>query len=221
MICPSCGSKNTRVIDSRVSQDGSSIRRRRECEKCSFRFTTYEKIAFLSLVVIKKDGSREQFDREKLFEGIKKSFSKTKIEENAIESLVSKIESELSLSENQEVESSYIGEVVLKFIKDVDPVAYIRYASVFGGFDNISDFEEILTSAKKNLTEKNSVSDESKSSDSKDIKTPAFMRDHIEPPIEDFSNSKISEKSKKEMEKKKSSKKDSKFQNLSKNQSLF
>ncbi|GAB4141679.1 MAG: hypothetical protein Fur0024_3900 [Patescibacteria group bacterium] len=201
MICPSCNSKNTRVIDSRVSQDGTSIRRRRECEKCNFRFTTYEKIAFLSLVVIKRDGTREQFDREKLLEGIKKAFSKTLVEDQIIENIVTKIESELSVLESQEVSSIKIGELTLKFIKEVDPVAYIRYASVFGGVESISDFEEILSVAKKaNKTDQDQNSKSSKTE--LDIKTPAFIRDNVQevpikkPQPEDKKDSKITQSSK-------------------------
>ncbi|MFA5270560.1 MAG: transcriptional regulator NrdR [Patescibacteria group bacterium] len=141
MKCPACKKGETSVIDSRESEDVLSIRRRRECEKCNHRFTTYERIESPNLLVVKKDGSRETFDRDKLARGVYKAFEKLSISQNVIESLVDKIVREIMEQYDSEVTSQQVGEIVLAGIKKVDKVAYIRFASVYREFVDITDFQ--------------------------------------------------------------------------------
>ena len=142
MTCPYCGSKEIEVIETRDSEDLSTIRRRRECLKCEKRFTTYERIENVDLVVIKKDGRREQFDRDKLKRGITQSSQKTKVSTEAIERIVTEIERELRAADSIEVESRKIGQMVAARLKKIDKVAYIRFSSVFKRFVDIEDFEK-------------------------------------------------------------------------------
>lgn len=141
MRCPACKKGETSVIDSRESEDVLSIRRRRECEKCNHRFTTYERIESPNLLVVKKNLSRETFDRNKLARGIYKAFEKLSISQNAIENLVDRIVREIMERYDSEVTSQQIGEIVLAGIKKVDKVAYIRFASVYREFVDITDFQ--------------------------------------------------------------------------------
>ena len=141
MKCPACKKGETSVIDSRESEDVLSIRRRRECEKCNHRFTTYERIESPNLLVVKKDGSRETFDRDKLARGVYRAFEKLSISQNVIESLVDKIVREIMEQYDSEVTSQQVGEIVLAGIKKVDKVAYIRFASVYREFVDITDFQ--------------------------------------------------------------------------------
>ena len=136
MKCPFC-SAETKVVDTRDSE--SSTRRRRECEKCQKRFTTYEK-AEISLMVLKKDGRREPYNRNKLMIGILKACEKRPVTKEAIEEMISKIESELR--ESDEAESNKIGEIVMKHLKSVDKIAYIRFASVYRSFEDVKEFEK-------------------------------------------------------------------------------
>jgi len=141
MKCPACKKGETSVIDSRESEDVLSIRRRRECEKCNHRFTTYERIESPNLLVVKKDGSRETFDRDKLARGVYKAFEKLSISQNVIEALVDRIVREIMEQYDSEVTSQQIGEIVLSGIKKADKVAYIRFASVYREFVDITDFQ--------------------------------------------------------------------------------
>jgi len=141
MKCPACKKGETSVIDSRESEDILSIRRRRECENCHHRFTTYERIESPNLLVVKKSSSRETFDRTKLSRGIYKSFEKLNISQNVIEGLVDRIVREIMEQYDSEVTSQQIGEIVLANIKKVDKVAYIRFASVYREFVDITDFQ--------------------------------------------------------------------------------
>lgn len=141
MKCPYCGSKDTEVVETRDSEDLETIRRRRECTKCSKRFTTYERIENINLIVIKKDGKREQFDRDKLKRGIIRSCEKTKVSLDAIEKIVVEIERELRGAESVEVESKKIGNLIAARLKKLDKVAYIRFSSVFKRFVDVEDFE--------------------------------------------------------------------------------
>lgn len=140
MKCPYCGYDDTRVIDSRPSEDGSTIRRRRNCEKCQKRFTTYEKIETMPLIVIKKDGSRQAFDREKLIERILRACHKRKISITEIEKLADEIENAALSSFNKEIPTSEIGERVLMGLWKMDEVAYIRFASVYRDFADLDSF---------------------------------------------------------------------------------
>ena len=142
MKCPYCGSIDSEVVETRASEDVDTIRRRRECLKCGKRFTTYERIENVNLVVIKKDGKREQFDRDKLKSGIIRSCEKTTVSMEAIEKIVTEIERELRGADSVEVESKKIGQMVAARLKKIDKVAYIRFSSVFKRFVDVEDFEE-------------------------------------------------------------------------------
>jgi len=142
MKCPYCGSKETEVVETRDSEDLETIRRRRECLACNKRFTTYERIENINLIVIKKDGKREQFDRDKLKRGIIRSCEKTKVSLEDIEKIVTEIERELRGEAGVEVESKKIGQMVATRLKMLDKVAYIRFSSVFRRFVDVEDFEK-------------------------------------------------------------------------------
>ena len=142
MKCPYCGAQEIEVVETRDSEDLTTIRRRRECLKCEKRFTTYERIENVDLVVIKKDGRREQFDRDKLKRGISQSSQKTKVSAEEIEKIVTEIERELRSLDSIEVESRKIGQMVAARLKKIDKVAYIRFSSVFKRFVDIEDFEK-------------------------------------------------------------------------------
>ena len=144
MICPHCKFNDSRVIDSRSTSDGGSIRRRRECLKCKFRFTTYEYVETVPLVVIKKDGSRQKFDREKLLTMLLRACGKRPVALNILRSIVIEVESTLLNLFAQEVESSKIAELVMKKLKQVDVIAYIRFASVYYEFSTIEEFTQEL-----------------------------------------------------------------------------
>ena len=142
MKCPYCGSKDTEVVETRDSEDLETIRRRRECLACNKRFTTYERIENINLIVIKKDGKREQFNRDKLKAGIIRSCEKTKVSLDDIEKIVTEIERELRGADSVEVESKRIGQMVASRLKTLDKVAYIRFSSVFRRFVDVEDFEK-------------------------------------------------------------------------------
>lgn len=144
MKCIFCGSSDTEVVETRVSDDGSSIRRRRECKKCNKRFTTYERVEQLPIIVVKNDGRRERFDRDKLRKGILISTGKTSVSLEQVEKILDEVESDLKQEEKTEVESKLIGNLVAKKLKKVDKIAYIRFASVFRRFVDLEDFETEL-----------------------------------------------------------------------------
>ncbi len=153
MKCPFCEHTDTKVIDSRHTEDGHAIRRRRECEKCSKRFTTYEKIEEVVMMVIKKDGSRETFDRNKVMGGIVKACEKRPVSVFDMEKIVDEIERGLNNMLEKEVSSTFIGELVMDKLKDIDEVAYVRFASVYRQFTDISTFIseiESLLGSKRN-----------------------------------------------------------------------
>jgi transcriptional repressor NrdR len=142
MKCPYCGSKNTEVVETRDSEDLETIRRRRACLSCEKRFTTYERVENVNLVVIKKDGRREQFNRDKLKNGIIRSCEKTTVSVENIDRIVTDIERELRGADSIEVESKKIGQLVAARLKKLDKVAYIRFSSVFKRFVDAEDFEK-------------------------------------------------------------------------------
>lgn len=142
MKCPYCGSKETEVVETRDSEDLETIRRRRACVKCEKRFTTYERVENINLVVIKKDGRREQFDRDKLKNGILRSCEKTTVRVDDVEKIVTEIERELRGGESVEVDSKKIGQLVSLKLKKLDKIAYIRFSSVFKRFVDVEDFEK-------------------------------------------------------------------------------
>ncbi len=142
MKCPYCGSRDTEVVETRDSEDLETIRRRRSCTKCEKRFTTYERVENVNLVVIKKDGRREQFSRDKLKNGILRSCEKTTVTVDDVERIVIEVERELRGGDSVEVESKKIGQLVATRLKKLDKIAYIRFSSVFKRFVDIEDFEK-------------------------------------------------------------------------------
>lgn len=142
MKCPYCGSRETEVVETRDSEDLETIRRRRACLKCEKRFTTYERVENINLIVIKKDGKREQFNRDKLKNGILKACEKTKVSLENIEKIVTEVERELRSGDSVEIESKKIGLMIANRLKKIDKVAYIRFSSVFKRFVDVEDFEE-------------------------------------------------------------------------------
>ena len=139
MKCPYCGKENTRVIDSRPTDD-SSIRRRRQCDECGKRFTTYEKVETLPLIVVKKDNNREPYDREKIVAGIVRSCHKRPISMTQINDMVDDIEGQIFNMEEKEIPTTTIGSIVMDKLKDLDPVAYVRFASVYREFKDVNTF---------------------------------------------------------------------------------
>lgn len=148
MKCPYCSDK-TRVTDKRSFGLGEVIRRRRECLKCKKRFTTHEKIIQHNLYIIKKDKSRENFSREKLEKGIEKAFEKRPVSKEKIERMINVIEEQLRKKGKKEIPSSVVGEIIMKKIKQLDNVAYIRFASVYRNFQDVSDFKKELKELRK------------------------------------------------------------------------
>jgi len=140
MRCPKCGRLDDKVIDSRASREGSVIRRRRECLGCSHRFTTYEEIEHEGLMVVKRDGRREEFSKEKLLSGVRKACQKRPVSPKMIEDLVEKIVDEITDKYEREVPSMAIGERVMECLGDIDEVAYVRFASVYRRFQEATDF---------------------------------------------------------------------------------
>lgn len=140
MKCPYCSSDNTRVIDSRPADDNYSIRRRRLCDDCGKRFTTYEKVETIPLIVIKKDNNREQYDRAKIEAGILRACHKRPVSADRISQLVDTLEVDIFNREEKEVSSSEIGEIVMNRLQELDPVAYVRFASVYREFKDVNTF---------------------------------------------------------------------------------
>ena len=140
MRCPFCDSADTKVIDSRPTEEGHAIRRRRGCDKCNKRFTTYEKVEETILMVIKKDGRREAFDRAKILNGIIKACEKRPVTMAQMEAIVAEIEKTISNTMEKEIESYDIGELIMNHLKDVDEVAYVRFASVYRQFTDVNTF---------------------------------------------------------------------------------
>ena len=144
MKCPYCGGENTRVIDPRPVEEDNSIRRRRVCDGCSRRFTTYEKIETIPMVVIKKDNNRETYDRSKIESGILRACHKRPVSMNQIRRTVDEIEAEIYERTEKEIPSKDIGEMVMRKVHDLDPVAYVRFASVYREFKDVETFMEEL-----------------------------------------------------------------------------
>lgn len=140
MRCPKCGGLEDRVVDSRASREGAIIRRRRECARCHHRFTTYEQIEREQLMVLKRDGRREEFSKEKLLSGIRKACQKRPISPRVIEELVDRIEETISNKFDREVPSEFIGKLVMEELREIDEVAYVRFASVYRRFKEATDF---------------------------------------------------------------------------------
>ena len=149
MKCPYCNYEETQVIDTRETENLEATRRRRECLKCNKRFTTYERVEEADIVVVKKDGKRERYQRQKLLNGILKACEKRPIPLEKVEKLVDEVESDLRKRDSVEVESKVIGEIAMKKLKTLDKVAYIRFASVYREFEDLERFEEELEKLQK------------------------------------------------------------------------
>ena len=152
MKCPFCSHENTRVIDSRPAEDNNSIRRRRVCDECGKRFTTYEKIETIPLIIIKKDNNREAYDRSKIEAGVLRACHKRPVSAQQITTLVDEVENEIFNREEREIPSGTIGELVMNELKDLDAVAYVRFASVYREFKDVNTFMDELKSV---LNDKN------------------------------------------------------------------
>ena len=150
MKCPYCNAQDTKVIDSRPADDNSSIRRRRQCEQCGKRFTSYEKLETMPLMIIKKDNSRETYDRSKIEKGIILSCHKRPVSSQQISEMIDQIENQIFSMEDREVPASVIGELVMAKLKSVDEVAYVRFASVYREFKDVNAFMDELATFLKN-----------------------------------------------------------------------
>ncbi len=144
MKCPYCGYSDTRVIDSRPADENNSIRRRRSCDECGKRFTTYEKVETIPLIVIKKDNNREQYDRSKIEAGVLRACYKRPVSAEEIEKVIDQIELQIFNREEKEIPSSQIGEIVMDKLRELDPVAYVRFASVYREFKDVNTFMDEL-----------------------------------------------------------------------------
>lgn len=151
MRCMFCGHDDSKVLDSRPVEEGKSIRRRRECLECGKRFTTYERVEELPLIVVKNDNRRELFDPNKILNGLLKACDKRAVSVETLEDVVSDIERELSNSMEREVSSKQIGELVMKHLRQLDQVAYVRFASVYRNFDDVSTFIEEISKLQKEI----------------------------------------------------------------------
>lgn len=149
MKCPYCNNEDTKVIDKRETEDLEATRRRRECLKCNKRFTTYERVEEADIIIIKKGGKRERFDRQKLTNGILKACEKRPISMDKVEKLVDAVESDLRKRDSVEVKSESLGKLVMRKLKSLDKVAYIRFASVYLGFEDLNRFGEELEKLQK------------------------------------------------------------------------
>jgi transcriptional repressor NrdR len=145
MKCPFCGENDNKVIDSRLSKEGNAIRRRRECLSCGRRFTTYETVEEIPLMIIKKDKRREVFNRDKVRAGLKRACEKREISMNILESFIEELERDLREAEEKEIPSRVIGEKIMARLHDLDKVAYVRFASVYRDFKDVNDFVTELT----------------------------------------------------------------------------
>ena len=157
MRCPQCGERDTRVIDSRDLDDAATIRRRRECGTCSLRFTTYERIEAARLVIVKRDGTRQEFDREKLASGLRKALTRRPVAATAAEQAADQIEAVLKAEGMTEVPSSRVGQLAMAKLRELDQIAYIRFASVYQSFDDLEDLKREVDSLYAQFTPKEPV----------------------------------------------------------------
>lgn len=144
MRCPFCAAQDTSVLESRVAEDGQSLRRRRECQKCEKRFTTFERVEGPTIFVIKRDSGREPFDREKIIRGVTRSFDKRPVSIDLVHHLADEVEREVRRKEVSEISSKAIGRMVLKRLKNIDKVAWIRFSSVYFELNDLSEFEKLF-----------------------------------------------------------------------------
>jgi transcriptional repressor NrdR len=146
MRCPQCGDRETRVVDSRDLDDAATIRRRRECASCNMRFTTYERTEAARLIVVKRDGVRQEFDRDKLASGLRKALTRRPVADDAAEQAADSIEAELRSAGMTEVQSSRIGSLAMEHLRGIDQIAYIRFASVYQSFEDLEDLKREVDS---------------------------------------------------------------------------
>ena len=151
MRCPFCGNPDTQVKDSRPAEDGNAIRRRRQCANCGSRFTTFERVTLRALTVVKRDGRRSMFERDKLLRSVMLAMQKRSVEPEQIEQMVSGIVRRIESSGETDIPSEKIGEYIMKALKELDQVAYVRYASVYREFDEVDDFKQFIE--KENLSD--------------------------------------------------------------------
>src|SRR3989338_5314814 len=144
MKCPFCATQDTSVLESRVAEDGQSLRRRRECQKCQKRFTTFERVEGPTVFVIKRDGSRQAFDREKIVSGVTKSFDKRPVSIDLIRQLADEVEREVRRKEVSEIPSKTVGKMVLRRLRNIDKVAWLRFASVYFELTDLTEFEKLF-----------------------------------------------------------------------------
>ena len=149
MLCPKCNSLDDKVIDSRLSKEGNSIRRRRECLKCQHRFTTYEEIERIEMLAVKRDGRREAFDRQKILSSLVKACEKRPISLEVMENAISQILQNLESFQQQEIPTKLIGDQAMQQLRKIDPIAYVRYASVYRAFQEVGEFLEEIQSLKQ------------------------------------------------------------------------
>ena len=154
MKCPVCYYQDTKVVDSRVATDGLCIRRRRECLKCGFRFSTFEEIEILDLMIVKRDGRKESYSREKLVQGLKKALEKRPITDDKFKKLLHSIERDLQARKKSEITTGQIGQIIMKHLKETDQVAYIRFASVYEDFKDAQEFRRELNKLLKTKKKK-------------------------------------------------------------------
>ena len=154
MRCPKCGGNKSSVVDSRQAEDGNTIRRRRECEECQHRFTTYERVEERTLVVVKKDGTREQFSRDKIFNGIIRSAQKRPVSSDESEEIVNRIEQKVRSQSDNEINSEYIGSLVMDELAELDEITYVRFASVYRSFKDVGELESLLKQITKGSKKK-------------------------------------------------------------------
>ena len=154
MRCPKCGGSKSSVVDSRQAEDGNTIRRRRECEECHYRFTTYERVEERTLVVVKKDGTREQFSRDKIFNGIIRSAQKRPVSSDEIEEIVKRIEQKVRSQSDNEINTEDIGSLVVDELADLDEITYVRFASVYRSFKDVGELETLLKQITKGTKKK-------------------------------------------------------------------
>ena len=154
MRCPKCGGSKSSVVDSRQAEDGNTIRRRRECEECHYRFTTYERVEERTLVVVKKDGTREQFSRDKIFNGIIRSAQKRPVSSDEIEEIVNRIEQKVRSQSDNEINSEYIGSLVMDELADLDEITYVTIASCYRSFKDVGELETLLKQITKGTKKK-------------------------------------------------------------------
>lgn len=154
MKCPICRNEETKVVDSRLTSDSASIRRRRECTKCAYRFSTIEEMELLDIVVVKNNGRREAYSRNKLEHGIKQALTKRPVTEDQFEQLIHAIESDIQKKKKREVTSKDLGEIVMRHLRKFDKVAYIRFASIYRAFTDVKGFQSEVSSLEKDINRK-------------------------------------------------------------------